>query len=65
VLIRVGHHLWRSRKRKEWPELAVSSALQDVWDAKEALRIILRKEWLDYAENRAKQIAKFRLDKKP
>ena len=35
LLIRVGHHLWRSRKRKEWPEPAISRALEAVWEAKE------------------------------
>jgi len=64
LLIRVGHHLWRSRKRKEWPEPAISRALEAVWEAKEQIRVPLRKEWLDFVENRKKrgqaQIARIR-----
>lgn len=55
LLIRVGHHLWRSYKRKEYPKSVALRALQDVWDRKEALRVILRKEWLEFYENRKKR----------
>jgi hypothetical protein len=52
TLIRIGHHLWRSRKRKEWPEDAVCAALETVWGIKETLRIGLRKQWLESYEKR-------------
>jgi hypothetical protein len=47
ILIRVGHHLWKSGKRKEWPAEALSSALDDVWSRKEELRVGYRKAWLE------------------
>ena len=59
VLIRVGHHLWRSYKRKEYPESVALSALQDVWDRKEAMRVILRKEWLEHVIDRQKRLKPF------
>jgi hypothetical protein len=47
ALIRIGHHLWRSYKRKEWPEPGISISLQTVWDAKEEIRRPLRAAWLE------------------
>lgn len=55
LLIRIGHHLWR--QRKEWPNEAGFRALQAVWDRKEALRVILRKQWLEMLENRIRRLA--------
>jgi hypothetical protein len=52
-LINMGHYLWRHRK--EWPEKGVSSALEAIWEAKRELRVRLRREWLEYYENRKKQ----------
>ena len=52
LLIRAGHHLWKSQRRKEWPEKAVSQALETIWSAKEALRVELRQEWLNSREKR-------------
>jgi hypothetical protein len=56
ILIRVGHHLWRSMKRKEWPNEAVFSALETVWDAKETLRLELRRSWLEVSRNRTNNL---------
>jgi len=52
LLIRAGHHLWRLRKGKEWPEQALWSALQTIWDAKEALRVELRQQYREAIEKR-------------
>ena len=60
LLIRVGHHLWRSRQRKEWPETGVNLALACVWQAKEEIRVPLRKQWLETVKNRAEILAKAR-----
>jgi len=49
-LINIGHHIWR--QRKEWPALAISRALQAVWDTKEAVRAPLRSAWLETLRNR-------------
>lgn len=51
LLIRVGHHLWRSGRRKEWAERPLFAALQAVWDAKETIRQPLRRSWLEHVEN--------------
>jgi hypothetical protein len=56
MLIRIGHHLWRSRKRREWPEEAVLSALRDVWDRKAELRAVYREQWLELCKNRANNL---------
>lgn len=58
LLIRVGHHLWRSRKRREWPESVAMAALETVWAAKEAYRVPLREKWLELSKNRKKQMEK-------
>lgn len=50
ILISCGHHLWRSGKRGEWPSEVVSLALQTVWDAKETIRVPLRRSWLESQE---------------
>ena len=67
LLIRVGHHLWREWKSKDakgWPKAPLFTALEAVWEAKEQIRVPLRKEWLDFVENRKKrgqaQIARIR-----
>jgi hypothetical protein len=61
LLIRAGRHLWRSRKRKEWPEAPLFLALQAIWDAKKALRVELRRSWLETLKNRTKHLpARFR-----
>ena len=60
LLIRVGHHLWRSYKRKEWPEPAISTALQAVWDAKEEIRRPLRQAHLESLPKRNLALAKAR-----
>lgn len=60
LLIRAGHHLWRemkSNRRAGWPHDALCLALQSVWDAKEAVRVPLRKEWLEHYEKRQKRIS--------
>ena len=59
LLIRAGHHLWRSRKRKEWPEIVVAYALRAIWDAKEAYRVELRRSWLEHAENRKSRLKEY------
>jgi len=46
LLIRVGHHLWKSWKRQEWPQEAVLAALETVWEAKRMVRLLLRKATL-------------------
>lgn len=56
TLIRVGHHIWRSMKRKEWPEHVAMSALRDVWDAKELIRVPLRADWLAFVEKSKKNL---------
>jgi len=56
ILIRVGHHLWRSMKAQEWPNEAVFSALKTVWDAKETLRVGLRRAWLESLRNRSNNL---------
>ena len=58
-LINIGHHLWR--QRKEWPFPGISSALQAVWDAKEAIRVPLRQAWLESLANRYSGLSKARL----
>jgi len=67
LLIRIGHHLWREWKSKDpagWPKAPLFSALEAVWEAKEQIRVHLRKEWLEFVENRKKraqeQIAKMK-----
>jgi hypothetical protein len=50
LLIRAGHFLWRELKAKNgsgWGIAALSAALTTVWNAKEALRAELRKEYLE------------------
>ena len=54
LLIRAGHHLWRSMKRKDYPESVALAALGTVWMAKRELRVLLREEWLESLENRQK-----------
>jgi len=56
ILIRIGHHLWRSRRRKEWPETTILPALQAIWDTKSILRVNLHKEWLESRKNRIKNM---------
>ena len=60
-LINIGHHPWR--QREEWPEPGISRALQAVWDAKEAVRVTLRREWLESLANRYTRLTKARLAK--
>jgi len=60
-LINIGHHLWR--QREEWPEPGISLALQAVWDAKEAVRVTLRREWLESLPNRYSGVRKANLAK--
>lgn len=60
LLIRIGHHLWRWRKLKAWPEPAIMSALEEVWAAKEAVRVILCAEHLETLTNRQNHLAKIR-----
>jgi hypothetical protein len=47
-------------KRKEWPEKALATALRDVWNIKEALRVTLRKEWLESMDKKLLGLAKGR-----
>ncbi len=58
-LINIGHHLWR--QRKEWQEPGISLALQAAWDAKEAVRVTLRREWLESLASRYSGLSKARL----
>jgi hypothetical protein len=60
TLIRIGHHIWRSGRRKEWPDNVISSSLQAVWDLKEAHRAILRKSWLESMKKRGERLAQVR-----
>ena len=60
-LINIGHHLWR--QREEWSEPGISLALQAVWEAKEAVTVTLRQEWLESLGNRYSGLSKARLAK--
>lgn len=56
TLIRIGHHLWREYKsmnRSGWPIPALCAALKSVWDAKEAVRVVLRQEHLESFKKRS------------
>jgi hypothetical protein len=57
-LINIGHHLWR--ERKAWAEPGISRAIQAVWDAKEAVRVPLRQEWLETLNKRFANLRKVR-----
>jgi hypothetical protein len=61
VLIRVGHHLWRAWKASRRQDKALFAALETVWAAKEAVRVDLRKEWLEHYRNRSERLAKYRI----
>jgi hypothetical protein len=63
LLIRVGHHLWRelkSRRASNWGQEALSAALKTVWDAKEAVRVPLRAEYLAMRGEQAKRLLETR-----
>jgi hypothetical protein len=64
LLIRIGHHLWRSYKRQEWPNEVVFSALQTVWDLKETVRRPLRKAWLESLKKRIERLSDMRKQRK-
>lgn len=63
LLIRAGHHLWRAMKAKNgsgWHDKALSAALGTVWNAKEALRVELRKEYLDSRRELKNRLSAYR-----
>jgi hypothetical protein len=64
LLIRAGHHLWGSRKREEWPLEPLDASLSAIWMAKEALRVELRKEYLESMEKSVNGLAKWRAKQK-
>jgi hypothetical protein len=63
LLIRAGHHLWRamnSKKPSGWPIEALSAAVKTVWNAKEALRVELRQEYLDSRRELKNRLSAYR-----
>jgi hypothetical protein len=57
LLIRAGHHLWKLWKDSGRQDKALFAALETVWEAKEAVRVPLRAEWLEYYEKRHKRLS--------
>ena len=57
LLIRVGHHLWKSYKSRIYPENVALAALKAVWNAKEEVRVVLRQEHLETWEKRSERLA--------